>query len=1243
LKLWTGPIRANPSGRRSRPSRSDRADGDLEPHHTVNIGILPRGASGREKHPEASQDHLRRPLLDPVQSLDLEGGDALHDDPEPGPDAVGAGNPFGHGVEKIPRVYHGSGEGAERPRRTTLSTITSLFRYGQSVFVSVESSGTSPSSKDEAHSALARLVEKYRSEEAQGRLPDYNEANVRLRFINPLLRALGWDIESPDEVSVEDHLLSGYSDYALKIPGERRPRVFVEAKRFELGATGLDGYTERGGRKISFPQQAVQYAWQTQAAWSVLTNFKETRLYSSYIDPEHPDDGCVFKIRLEDYEARFEELWAISKDSVASGALDEIPRKKARETIQVEAPAALFECRSDLAQNIHILNPDISITHVQEAAQRILDRLIVMRAAEDRQVLPSESLWKLYSTWKDTQIDPSALFVASLRHQFEQFDRIYDSEMFAPGHICDRVAISNAAAQSVLETLYEYNFNLIDADILGSIYEGYLGFVLKEERGELRFRREDQERKKHGVYYTPTFVVEYIVDRTLGRALEGASTERAASVRVVDPACGSGSFLIKAFDRFAEFYSRANLAARLSAKGRRTVEEHEGRPEEVHNFRERILRDNLFGVDLDGQAAEIASINLMLKALRKGQKLPLILRENIRVGNSLISGSEAELKPYFGDTWVEKKPFDWVDQFPFLKEGGFDVIIGNPPYVDSKAIPEPEREYFHDATKRRELPFPAAYKKTDLYVLFIELGLRLLKPGGRLSFIIPDRFLYSPYGTKLREVILNTCVIEEIIDLTNVRVFPHQSVWNVILVLRKEEDTEARDRNQVRIGVVPAGYPVVDGIPEPSLAMPQSDFRAVPGFQFRLQLRDPRLRMIVRKMEEAGTRLNDIYYVNWGLRTGTDEKTERLITSDGHHPLARRLIRGENIIDRYLLEWTGQYIIYDSGQLVNPLFPEVLESPKIVIRKISGDRGLFASYDSEGLYPFSTVILALPFSALEGVERARVPAGAGERSKSFLPLFVLAVVNSKAAKFYFDAMVTDGLSVAPDQVRQIPIPPARPDLQESLGVRVTNLLRLRKELQIETRLGAFRHVISTRTRVGDDDFGHYMNRLGESGLGIGSRLDGVNKASQVSISPELRDDHLVLHVQFVSGKPPGERSGEIVCRFDHVTSRFLGLVLIDREKNVGGKGRLMTKIRAVEVPRFDPDWERHLGIVEEIVATVERHERRAAEIAVEMRAEEREIDRTVYGLYGLDDTEIGLIESQGSPLSEASQVGENKT
>lgn len=534
---------------------------------------------------------------------------------------------------------------------------------------------------------------------------------MRVSFINPKLRALGWNVESPEEVTVEDHLLSGFADYALRLPGERRPKIFAEAKQFELGSKGLDGSTERGGRKVTFAQQAVQYAWQTQADWSVLTNFKETRLYSSYIDPSNPESGLVLTVRIEDLEKKFDDVWLLSRESVSSGALDARETKRARETIHVEAPADLFEVRESIATDIHRLNPGLGLDETREATQRIIDRLLVMRAAENRGFLPSEALWKVFRSWKDTQIDPSALFIASLRNHFHQFDRVYNSEMFAPGHICDRVEISNAAIERGLNTLYEYNFDLIDADILGSIYEGYLDYVLEEEKGQLRFRREQSTRKSHDVYYTPTFVVEYIVDHTVGPLLSGSGPEAVFNAKVLDPACGSGSFLIKAFDRFATWYGSYNQARRREAKGRSTLADHANRGDEIHGFRERILHENLFGVDLDPQAAEIAAINLLLKCLRKNQRLPLILRENIKVGNSLVSGGEAELRPYFGDDWAAKRSFDWKSQFDFLKDGrGFDVALGNPPYVDSRGIPEGERAYFHDALQedRPLRPLPRA-------------------------------------------------------------------------------------------------------------------------------------------------------------------------------------------------------------------------------------------------------------------------------------------------------------------------------------------------------------------------------------------------------------------------------------------------------------------------------------------------------------------------------------------------------
>ncbi|HEV2165755.1 MAG TPA: hypothetical protein VGS23_02070, partial [Thermoplasmata archaeon] len=269
--------------------------------------------------------------------------------------------------------------------------------------------------REEAKAAVGSLLEKYRSLAERGKMGEQNEAEVRTRFITPLLRALGWDVEGLDEVRPEQRTLTGFADYGLKLATDKRARIFVEAKPFDLGPAGLDGHTFRGGKRVTFAQQAIQYAWQMQASWAILTNFAETRLYTSYVDPKAPDEGLILKLTWDQYLDRFDELWRLSKEATAEGRLDALEIKRTRQTIHEEAPADLFECREVLVADVHRLNPKITLNEVQEAVQRTLDRLIVIRVAEDRLILPSEALWKLYNSWRETQIDSSALFVSALK------------------------------------------------------------------------------------------------------------------------------------------------------------------------------------------------------------------------------------------------------------------------------------------------------------------------------------------------------------------------------------------------------------------------------------------------------------------------------------------------------------------------------------------------------------------------------------------------------------------------------------------------------------------------------------------------------------------------------------------------------------------------------------------------------------------------------------------------------------
>jgi methylase of polypeptide subunit release factors len=277
-----------------------------------------------------------------------------------------------------------------------------------------------------------------------------------------------------------------------------------------------------------------------------------------------------------------------------------------------------------------------------------------------------------------------------------------------------------------------------------------------------------QRRKEHGIYYTPRFVTDYIVKETVGRFLQEHSYNEALNIKILDPACGSGSFLIRAYDELLNYH------ADKRSKAVSELDQWERLP---------ILTGNIFGVDLDMQAVEIARLNLLLRSLAKREVLPS-LASNIRQGNSLISGTEEELRPYFGDAWREKKPFDWEQEFgSIMAGGGFDVIIGNPPYVRIQTLPRDEVAYFSDQ-------YQAAVGNYDIYCLFIERALNLLKPSGVAGFILPTKFFQAEYGKGLRKILTDADALYHIVDFSHERVFGEVSTYTCLLFLsRKPSDT----------------------------------------------------------------------------------------------------------------------------------------------------------------------------------------------------------------------------------------------------------------------------------------------------------------------------------------------------------------------------------------------------------------------------------------------------------------------
>lgn len=582
-------------------------------------------------------------------------------------------------------------------------------------------------SKDEAKKEIERLVYRYeRLSSAEKK--QYSEASTRKDFILPLFRALGWDVYNElifNEVVEEAPAVRGAVDYSFRL--NNIPQFLVEAKALKIN---LD--------KIEWARQAISYGWNMGIEWVILTDFEGLKLFNAgwKIETPHPSLEFTYKEFLD----RFDDLWLFSKENFQKGELDKQAQKWGigvkRIDVTEKLASDLIEWRRELFRNFSQWNPDKSEEEIDEAVQRILDRFIFMRSCEDRKI-EQKTLWFAFQRW--TQEMENHNFLKELKPVFKKFDKNYNSNLFKP-HFCEELDTDGRPFFEIIHGLYgdkeagvKYNFFAIKPDILGKVYEQYLGYLL-QRAGKKGEDISKTKRKKHGIYYTPTFIVDYIVQNALGPVLENCKTiTDLKKIKVLDPACGSGSFLVRAIELINDRYKK------LGARG------------DVYT-KIQILINNIYGVDLDEQAVEIARLNLLLNVLDEQIKLPLL--SNIKNGNSLIFGTEKELRKCFGKKFKDKKPFNWEEEFPeVFKNGGFDVVIGNPPYISfsgrqSVKIAGDEYSYLiNHYESMRGWP--------SMHSAFIELSLKLLSRR-MVSFIVPDQIGHLEGYRYLRKLILDT-------------------------------------------------------------------------------------------------------------------------------------------------------------------------------------------------------------------------------------------------------------------------------------------------------------------------------------------------------------------------------------------------------------------------------------------------------------------------------------------------------
>ena len=770
--------------------------------------------------------------------------------------------------------------------------------------------------KEESKVKIKELVDEYTTK-IKDREHSLDERNTE-RFIERILQILNWDIDNFDQVlrrdsvKVEDR--TKIPDYVLYINGEKK--VVVEAKAF---SESLDN--------PKYIKQALEYGYYKQVRVCILTNGKEIRVYDPFILSKSSEGKLLFSVHINQYENLFDQrLWFLSYNEIKENTIlaKFASKGEVKKPVSEEVIDNIIKGRKFLIDSILHLNKIDDFNVAREHAHKIINRFLFIRVAEDRGFFKEfdhgrilEDRVNIFKKRISQKIKP---LMNEIKELFMEINDVYNGELFKP-HPCEELKINSESLEKVIYLMYyikhengeedQVDFSKLDADVLGSIYEKFLGTIIHETKsGKLVEKVDNGVRKEMGQYYTPQYIVDFIVQNTINLYLE-ENPDKLFSIKIIDPACGSGAFLIKAFDSVYNKYRDFNK----QQESKRKTNDLSGFIDDksVARINEVILHKHIHGVDLDSEAVELAKINLWLRTIQEEMKLNE-LNKNIKQGNSLISDKTID----------PKNAFDWNKEFPYK----FDIVIGNPPWISIKGkqksvdISDEELNYYFK-TYNCDTYMP------NMYEIFIRKGLLLLTENGFFSFIVPDRLCANQQFIELRKDLLNNYTIKKLWFKVK---FPEIIADTVVFVMQNKKPSnnliEIRENNKELYMIPQETY------------LNSSDFS---WFYVKKDLFE-----IFNKIRKQKDIIQLFEFSNIKTTSGCGAKSH-LISDEKTNERQIQILKGESINKYVTLKklWFNFEKRNLSGRTTNQ---EILgKKYKVLLRKTGID--LIATFDDSGIFP----------------------------------------------------------------------------------------------------------------------------------------------------------------------------------------------------------------------------------------------------------------------------------------------------